>query len=124
MRADHERPIVLVVEDDPLIRSDMVSEFNWRGWHVLDTPTGEEALALAGDNDIDVIVTDIQLGGLLSGWDVAEEMRNVDPDVPVIYTSGNAPNYRRLVCGALFFGKPCDPVKVVDTSHRLRRERA
>jgi CheY-like chemotaxis protein len=124
MGADHERPVVLVVEDDALIRSDMVSEFNWRGWQVLETPSGEEALALAGNNNIDVIVTDIQLGGLLSGWDVAEEMRSLDPDVPVIYTSGNAPNYQRLVCGALFFDKPCDPEKVVDTSHRLRMARA
>ena len=97
MCADHERPVVLVVEDDPLIRSDIVSEFNWQGWHVLDTPSGEQALALAEENDIDVVVTDIQLGGLLSGWDVAEEVRSVHPDVPVIYTSGNAPDRTRLV---------------------------
>ena len=123
MCADHERPVVLVVEDDPLIRSDIVSEFNWQGWQVLDTSTGEEALALAEENDIDVIVTDIQLGGLLSGWDVAEEMRSVHPDVPVIYTSGSAPDRTRLVCGALFFDKPLNPEQVVDTSHRLRAPR-
>jgi two-component system, OmpR family, response regulator len=120
MRSGHERLVVLIVEDDPLIRSDMVSEFNWRGWHVLEAGCGEEAVAAAHrGNHIDIVVTDIQLGGLVDGWQVAETLRGVWPDVPVIYTSGKPPDRARLVRGAVFFDKPCDPAQVADSSHKL-----
>lgn len=119
MPTDHTRRVVLVVEDDELLRSDIVSEFSWQGWRVLDTASGEHALALAQKNRVDAVLTDIQLDGLVSGWDVAEAVRGVWPQVAVIYTSGNAPDTSRLVQGGVFLDKPCDPAQVVDTSHRL-----
>src|SRR5438874_1847132 len=117
MRAGHKRRVVLIVEDDALIRSDFVSEFNWQGWTVLDTGRGEEAIALAEDNHIDVLLTDIQLIGSLSGWDVAEAIRARRPELVVVYASGSPPDRARLVRGGLFFGKPCDPAEVVSTCH-------
>jgi hypothetical protein len=41
------RLIALIVEDDVLIRADIVSEFDWQGWKVLDTGDGEQALTIA-----------------------------------------------------------------------------
>ena len=64
MRAGQAGLIVLVVEDDALIRCDVVSELSAQGWDVLDAPSGDAALALAKDNRVDVLVTDIQLGEL------------------------------------------------------------
>ena len=55
MRAGPARPVVLVVEDDALVRSDIVSEFCWQGWQVLDTSTGEDALALTADHHIEAV---------------------------------------------------------------------
>jgi DNA-binding response OmpR family regulator len=86
---------------------------------VLDTARGEDAIALAKNNQIDILVTDVQLAGVLSGWDVAEAVRAISPKVTVIYASGNAPDRDRLVEGALYFGKPFDPARVVDTSKQL-----
>jgi CheY-like chemotaxis protein len=119
MRASSARPVVLVVEDDALVRSDIVSEFCWQGWQVLDTSNGEDALVLTAGNHIDAIFTDISLAGVMCGWQVAEAARETNPGVPVIYTSGNAANPQRQVSGSLFFGKPYDPAAVIEACGSL-----
>jgi CheY-like chemotaxis protein len=119
MRAGPARPVVLVVEDDALVRSDIVSEFCWQGWQVLDTSTGEDALVLTADHHIDAVFTDIKLDGPMSGWQVAEAAREANPDLPVIYTSGNAADLQRQVPGSLFFGKPYDPAAVIEACGSL-----
>jgi CheY-like chemotaxis protein len=80
MRADNGRRVVLVVEDDPLIRSDIVSELDWQGWQVIDTGRAEAALEVINTGQIDVLVTDIDLGGSLSGWDLGEAVRRAECD--------------------------------------------
>ncbi len=119
MRARHRRPIVLIVEDDVLIRTDIVSEFDWQGWKVLDAGDGAQALAIAKENRVDVVITDIQLGGPVNGWDVGEAVRERWPDAVVVYTSGNAPDRSRLVPNGLFFGKPVDPAQFVVACQQL-----
>ncbi len=119
MRAGQAGLIVLVVEDDALIRCDVVSELSAQGWDVLDAPSGDAALALAKDNRVDVLVTDIQLGDSANGWVVAEGVRDLWPDAAVIYTSGNTSDRSRLVRGGVFFNKPCDLGQLADTCHRL-----
>ena len=62
---------------------------------------------------IDILVTDIQLAGKLTGWDVAEAFRAAQPTMPVIYASGNAPEPSRRVPESLFFRKPYDPAAIL-----------
>lgn len=109
MHGSGGRRVALIVEDDALIRSELVSEFNWQGWQVLDTERGEEAIALATEHHIDLLVTDINLGGALTGWDIAEAVRVRRPDLTVVYASGNPPDSTRSVKGSEFVGKPFDP---------------
>jgi DNA-binding response OmpR family regulator len=113
------RLIALIVEDDVLIRADIVSEFDWQGWKVLDTGDGEQALTIAKENRVDLVITDIQLGGPVNGWDVGEAVRNKWPDAVVVYTSGNAPDRSRLVPKGQFFDKPVDPAQVVIACQKL-----
>ena len=82
--------IVLVVEDEAIVRAAIADELRSCGWHVLEAASGEDALFLVTNNHIDVVFTDIQLDGLLSGWEVAEALRATSPAVSVLYTSGNA----------------------------------
>jgi DNA-binding response OmpR family regulator len=119
MRAGHGRRVVLVVEDEAFLRAGIVSEFNWQGWHVLEAANGEQALAMAKDNRLDSIITDINLGGRVSGWDVAEGVRQLWPDAVVVYTSGNPPDRSRLVQNGVFFDKPFDTEQVVHTCEQL-----
>src|SRR4051812_41657281 len=90
-------PVILIVEDESLIRETVVQALRDAGWEVLQAVSGEGAVAQLGRvaQVIDVVFTDIQLGGSLSGWDVAEVARKSRPGVSVIYTSGNSINRRR-----------------------------
>jgi len=63
-------------------------------------------MCLRRGDRVDVVFTDIQLAGVLSGWDVAEQFRAVRTDMPIIYTSGNLVDRDRRVIGSLFFEKP------------------
>ena len=111
--------VVLVVEDDWLIREDVVDELRRVGLTVLETATAEGALELlqAGQR-IDVLITDIQLAGHLSGWDLAERLRATHPDVGVIYASGNSVERTRQVSDSVFVSKPFGIAALVDACRR------
>jgi CheY-like chemotaxis protein len=107
MRAGNPSGVVLVVEDEWLVREEIVCQLKAAGWQVLEASTGEVALGLLTDKQrIDVLVTDIQLAGYLSGWDVAEAFRATHPEMPVIYASANTVDRSRTVANSLFFNKP------------------
>jgi CheY-like chemotaxis protein len=86
--------VVLVVEDDALLLYSIAHALRGEGWLVLQARTGAEAIAhLDAAERVDLVFTDLQLPGPLSGWDVA--CRSSRDDMPVIYTSGNAADRRR-----------------------------
>jgi len=119
MRAQPTSRLALVVEDEWLVRANIVSELRERGWTAVDTATGEDALALLAGGEVDVVLTDIQLAGPMNGWEVAHAVRAAKPDLPVIYASANASDPLRRVEGSLFFSKPYDPADVVAACHLL-----
>ena len=119
MRACPASRVALVIEDEWLVRVNIVSELKERGWTVVETATGEEALALLAGREVDVVLTDIQLAGPMNGWEVAHAVRTAKPDLPVIYASANASDPLRRVEGSLFFSKPYDPADVVAACHLL-----
>ncbi len=87
---------------------------------VLEARSAEGAIAyLQAGHRIDVVFTDIQLAGELTGWDVAERSRAAGVDVAVIYASGNSLDRSRRVANSLFFEKPYEPAAVVEACHRL-----
>lgn len=63
---------------------------------------------------VGVIFTDIQLGGALSGWDVADAFQESYPEIQIVYTSGNIQDLRRQVPGSTFLAKPYLPTDVLD----------
>jgi CheY-like chemotaxis protein len=106
---------ILVVEDDWLVCENLVSELREAGWDVHETSSGEGALTfLRSGQWVDIIITDIQLAGFLSGWDVAEAFRAVLRDIPVIYASGNAIDRARQVRDSRFFNKPYEITRIVE----------
>ena len=118
MCADTRARTALVVEDEALVRCAIVSLLQDHDWLVLEAEAGEDALDYL-DHPIDVVFTDIQLRGSLNGWDVAEAAREADPEVHIIYTSGNTTNLARKVERSRFFAKPYDPDRIVAACHEL-----
>ena len=113
-------PVVLVVEDDWMIRDNMVRALTHAGCIVLEAEDALDAISyLRGIRPVDLLFTDIKLRGAGTGWDVAEAYRVVRPDIPVIYTSGQSSDPRRRVDGSLFFDKPYVDGDVLQACLRL-----
>jgi CheY-like chemotaxis protein len=63
--------VVLIVEDEALLRYSMAYALRVDGWLILEASSGEEVVAfLKAGEKIDIVFTDITLGGVLTGWDV------------------------------------------------------
>ena len=113
-------PLVLLVEDNLQLREKLALTFRLAGWTVLETSSGEGALTYLGLGDtIRAVVTDIQLSGALSGWDVADTFRAADPHLPVVYVSGSDADPRRMVADSLFFAKPYRTADISDACASL-----
>ena len=112
--------LVLIVEDEGLLRILIADEFRLAGWQVLETDNGEDAIALLqASHPVDLVFTDIQLGGRLTGWDVGEQCRAIRSDVAVIYASGTAIDRSRRVDGGVFFNKPYATDAVIAACQQL-----
>jgi CheY-like chemotaxis protein len=104
---DLDSLIVLVVEDEVLVRDDIARCLRERGCVVLEADTAEQAVAMCqAGKRVDVLLTDINLNGSGSGWDVADAFRVARPGIAVVYVSGNSVDRSRCVPGSLFFNKP------------------
>jgi CheY-like chemotaxis protein len=112
--------VVLVVEDDIWVRLDVATCLEDAGYVVIEASSGEAAIALCNSStSIDLVITDINLGGAVSGWDVAEYFRSVRPDVRVGYTSEKSTDPDRCVAGSLFVSKPYRHSDILDVCQRL-----
>ena len=108
------RPLLLVVEDEPLVRELIVLELEDAGYDVAEAEDGPTALAiLAREPGVALLFTDIRLPGGMTGWDIAERARVLRPGLPVIYTTGYSSEDLRLVAGAQFLKKPYRAAMVI-----------
>jgi CheY-like chemotaxis protein len=108
---------ILIVEDHASVRGFIAGHLRDAGYAVLEATNGEEAIALLRATDappICLVFTDIQLGGRLTGWDVAYAFREANPEIPVIYTSGQIQDQQRQVPGSAFLAKPYLPSDIVE----------
>jgi CheY-like chemotaxis protein len=113
--------VVLVVEDEFFVRCNIATCLRDEGYVVIETESGEEAIALCKSSvSIDIVFTDINLIGPASGWDVAECFRTERPDGPVLYTSGKSIDVRRCVLKSEFVAKPYKSADVLKACQRLR----
>ncbi|MCF6193228.1 MAG: response regulator transcription factor [Kangiellaceae bacterium] len=74
---------ILIVEDEPLIRNNLVSSFKANGFATESAADGEDGLFLAKEYPIDLAVVDIGLPGM-SGLELIEQLREAKNQVPVI----------------------------------------
>jgi CheY-like chemotaxis protein len=115
---------ILVVEDEWLVRLPIVEFLVGAECEVIEAATGEEAVAMLRQRDgFDAVVTDIQLGGSVDGWDVGEVSRETHPNIPVVYTSGAAMIPERCVAGSIFLQKPYDPAVVLNACQTFSEAR-
>jgi signal transduction histidine kinase/DNA-binding response OmpR family regulator/HAMP domain-containing protein/putative methionine-R-sulfoxide reductase with GAF domain len=104
-----DRPVVLVVEDDPQAASLLSHYLLEADYAVVTTVTGEEALAHIAQHRPDAICLDMTLAGELSGWDVLSKLKEspATSGIPVVIcTAGNGRADASALGAADFLAKP------------------
>jgi CheY-like chemotaxis protein len=104
---------VLVVEDQALVCIETADTLEQQGFEVHIALSGEEALRqLRAGLAVDVLFTDVDLGGALDGPMLARLARDLMPAVIVAYTSGTVAAVAQAVAGSAFVPKPYSPDRV------------
>jgi DNA-binding NtrC family response regulator len=114
------RLVVLVVEDEVLIRLDVSDELRRAGFDVLEAGRAEEAMdLLRARQRVDVVFSDFQLLGPLDGWDLFRSVSAAYPSAIFILTSAQTVRAEWQDGPAAFVPKPYQPRTVVDTIKRV-----
>lgn len=80
---------VVVVEDEVLIRFVAVDSLEDEGWTVYEAGSVLEAVGMLSSHpEIDVVFTDVDMPGGMSGLDLARLIANIHPEIGIIVTSG------------------------------------
>jgi two-component system, response regulator PdtaR len=89
-RNSNDGPVILLVEDEELLRLCAADLLEERGFRVLEASDADEALrTLAERPDVRLLFTDIQMPGALNGMDLARRVHEQCPNVKLLITSGN-----------------------------------
>lgn len=106
--------VILVVEDEILIRMDVVDQLTSLGHSVIEASTGREALeALSKGVGVRILFTDVDMPGDLDGLMLAHEVSRTRPEIGIIITSGKtALGEDALPEGSRFYPKPYAPATV------------
>jgi DNA-binding response OmpR family regulator len=117
-------PVVMVVEDDQSIQNIVEEALSEGGFGIAMASSGEEAVGLldAGKGKYRALVTDINLGpDNMDGWEVARLAREINPEFPVVYTSGDSASdwASKGVPNSIMLAKPFAPAQLVTAVSQL-----
>ncbi|WP_426437218.1 response regulator [Bradyrhizobium genosp. P] len=118
-----ELPVILVIEDEYAVQG-LIEEMLTEGGFATDIlSSGEEALTLFKGRlkNYKALVTDVGLRGRLNGWEVASQIREIDPVFPVVYMSGAHANdwASKGVPNSVMLAKPFATAQLVTAVSQL-----
>ncbi len=116
-------PVILIVEDEDAVQALIEDALADGGFAAEILASGEEALTLfmGGQKNYAALVTDVNLKGRMSGWDVARQIREATPGCPVIYITGAAADEwsAQGVPNSILLQKPFAPAQLVTALSNL-----
>jgi CheY-like chemotaxis protein len=115
---------ILLVEDDDGVRDYAVEVLRDAGYQVIALADGKSALAALSETErVDILFTDVVLGGDINGRQLAEEFSKQRPGVPVLFTTGYTRNaivhHGRLDAGVNLLNKPYTSQQLGDKLRQL-----
>jgi two-component system, response regulator PdtaR len=115
------RPVILIVEDEFLIRMDAVDMIGSAGFDVVEAQSADEAVVILQDRpDITVVFTDIQMPGSMDGLKLAAAIRDRWPPIKIVATSGLLKiGEDDLPAGSRFLPKPYNARQIVGALREL-----
>lgn len=86
----HGKPLIVLVEDEFLLRVSLAKGIDDAGYNVMSAATGDEGLNLLRGGRADLAIIDLVLPGRLDGLALARTVKKLQPTLRVIMTSGKA----------------------------------
>jgi CheY-like chemotaxis protein len=118
-----DRPTILLVEDELIVRLWTADELRDEGFDVVEAANADEALSvLRDDGPVDLLMTDIRMPGSMDGLRLAKTVHAVWPDLKIVVASAHAHSADSDNVDA-FFGKPYDPARVATRIRELLASR-
>jgi CheY-like chemotaxis protein len=111
------RPLILIVDDELLIRESLADALAEFGYETLTAAGGEEALELYDTRDVAAIVTDMYMGGS-DGFVLIHALRTRGDSVPIVVMSGGQPELAKSIGADATLAKPFRPhqlMRMLDT---------
>ena len=104
-----QAPVILVVEDEVLVRDCAVAQLQEAGFGVIAAGDAEAALHEFEERpDVTTVFTDINMPGRFDGLSLAHMIFRLRPQVQLIVTSGVRPDRSAMPAGVHFLAKPYD----------------
>lgn len=121
MSEGHAGSAVLVVEDEALIRLDIVDCLEEAGCEVEEAANAAQAVRiLESRKDIRLVFTDVDMPGSMDGLKLAAYVRDRWPPIKIIVTSGHVsvmPD--QIPAGGRFFSKPYDRPEIAEAIRHM-----
>ena len=115
--------LILVVEEEMLLQALLEETLKDGGYDVTVVSTGEEAIELldADEPKYRALVTDVNLGRKVDGWDVARRAREINADTGIVYITGHgaADWASRGVPNSIVLTKPFAPAQLITAVSQL-----
>ena len=115
------RPRVLVVEDEPLIRSVVVETLADAGFEVEEAPDSDMAAEMLEADGYRLLITDVHMPGDLDGLELAALAHEHDPDIAVVVVTGRPDIVRTLASSGVRGVALAKPFTLTDLVTVVRR---
>jgi CheY-like chemotaxis protein len=115
------RPVILVVEDEPLLRLHAADVLEDEGFAVAEAADAEAALKVLEErSDVRLLYTDVQMPGALDGIGLARHVHERWPHILLLLTSGRArPERSEIPDDGRFLAKPYRALELVSQMNAL-----
>ena len=116
-----QKPLVLVVEDEPLLRLSTLDMVEQAGFPALEAANANQAIQLLEDRpDVRIIVSDIDMPPGMDGMALVALVRRRWPPIAIILVSGHVVSANVVIPdGGKFFSKPFHPAELIATLERM-----
>jgi CheY-like chemotaxis protein len=121
MRSEKIVPVILIVEDEALVRLSAVGMLEDAGFRTIEAASGDEALELlVADSDVQLLFTDVNMPGIIDGLVLARQVHDRWPHIGIVVASAKKePQLGELPVGSRFEWKPYNVDMVVRHAREL-----
>lgn len=118
---------VLLIDDEERFRKALASQLSNRGFNVMDTSNGEDAIKIVRHKNPEVVILDQKMPGM-DGIQTLKELKNIRPEVQIIMHTGHGGTESARITGKhgvfYYLEKPCDLdelIRVVNAAFEERK---